>query len=134
MRSLEKGKKMVLGTVASRVVPEVTDLDNKGMSRFFGLIETALQDRPEDTQKQFGLFLGVVRWLPLLRFGKSFERLGPEQQDVFLRWLEDCPVRVFRQGFWGLKAFIFMGYYGQPELWQKIGYAPSMSSPARSNE
>jgi hypothetical protein len=48
-----------------------------------------------------------------------------------LRWFEDCPVGLLRKGFWGLKAMVFMGYYGQPETNELVGYAPELDGKAR---
>lgn len=87
-------------------------------------------DRPPGVRRQFALFLKVMRLMPLLRFGRAFDRIPPDRQDRVLRWLEDCPVMKLRQGFWGLKALIFMGYYGQPEVWTEVGYAPEFDSRA----
>ena len=61
-------------------------------------------------------------WLPLFRWGTSFERLSGPRQDRVLRWLQDAPLTKLRAGFWGLKTLVFMGYYGQPELWPELPY------------
>ncbi|MBD3857823.1 MAG: hypothetical protein IFK92_15125 [Acidobacteria bacterium] len=83
MKSLSQEKAEFLQVVAARIVPETTELDAAGLSRFFGIIDEALQDR------------------------------------------------ILRKGFWGLKAMIFMGYYGQPETNEIVGYAPELDGRAR---
>jgi hypothetical protein len=120
-----------LMTVAERIVPGAADLDREGRSRFTEIVSRALADRPRSIQKQFGVFLGLVRWAPLLRFGARFDRLRPENQDAVLRWLLDAPVAKLRSGFWGLRALAFMGYYGQPEVWPALGYTPSFNGNER---
>ena len=116
--------------VARRVVPETAALDAAGRERFVAIVGKALADRPRSIQRQFALFLGVIRWAPLLRFGAPFDRLAPERRDAVLRAFMDAPLAKLRSGFWGLRVLIFMGHYGQPEAWPSIRYAPSF----RGNE
>lgn len=112
-------------TVAARVVPAVPRLDAPAQARFRDIVLKALTDRPRAVQRQFGLFLHLIRWAPLLRYGARFEGLRPERQDTVLRWLLDAPLGTLRSGFWGLRALVFMGYYARPEVWAEIRYAPS---------
>ena len=126
MRSLPREKAEFFQVVAARIVPEVSQLDDQGRGRFYSIIDDALQNRDESVRRQFGVFLGVLRWASLIRYGSPFEKLSPERQDSVLRWFEDCSVSLLRKGFWGLKAMVFMGYYGQPETNQAVGYAPEV--------
>jgi hypothetical protein len=128
---LSEGQWAFLMRVAGRVAPPTATLDAAGRSRFVALVSRALSDRPRSIQRQFALFLGVVRWAPLLRFGAPFDRLAPERQDAVLRWLLDAPVARLRGGFWGLRALVFTGYYGQPDVWLAIHYAPSFEGNQR---
>jgi len=131
MKSLSREKAEFLRVLAARIVPETADLDASGLSRFFGIVDGALQDRPKSVRRQFATFLGVLRWVSLVRYGSPFERLRVDRQDAVLRWFEDCPVGLLRKGFWGLKAMVFMGYYGQPETNELVGYAPEFDGKAR---
>ena len=90
-----------------------------------------LQDRDLSVRRQFGTFLAVLRWAPLVRYGEPLEKLNADRQDTVLRWFEDCPIGLLRKGFWGLKAMVFMGYYGQPETNELVGYAPDADGKAR---
>ena len=130
MKSLSNENAEFLQVLAARIVPETTDLDPAGLSRFFGIIDGALQDRPPSVRRQFAIFLGVLRWAPLVRYGSPFEKLRADVQDVVLRWFEDCPVSLLRKGIWGLKAMVFMGYYGQPETNELVGYSPDFDGEA----
>jgi hypothetical protein len=131
MKSLSREKAEFLQVVAARIVPETAELDATGLSRFFGIIDHALQERPAKVRRQFATFLGLIRWAPVARYGTSLENLRADRQDRVLRWFEDCPVGLLRKGFWGLKAMVFMGYYGQPETNELIGYAPDSNGGAR---
>ena len=124
MKSLPQEKAEFLRVLAARIVPETAELDAAGQARFFGIIDEALQIREPSLRRQFSIFLSVLRWAPLFRFGTSLDRLSPERQDAALRWFEDCPISLLRKGFWGLKAMVFMGYYGQPETNELVGYEP----------
>ena len=131
MKSLSQEKAEFLQVLAARIVPETTELDKDGRDRFFAIIDNALFDRPATVRRQFAAFLGLIRSAPLIRYGKSFDKLTADLQDAVLRWFEDCPVGLLRKGFWGLKAMVFMGYYGQPETNEIVGYAPELDGRAR---
>ncbi len=130
MKSLSQEKAEFLQVLAARIVPETTDLDAAGLSRFFGIIDEALQDRPASVRRQFATFLGALRWAPLARYGSPFEKLRVDRQDAVLRWFEGCPVSLLRIGVWGLKSMVFMGYYGQPETNELVGYSPEFDGEA----
>jgi hypothetical protein len=117
--------------VAERIVPAAGTFDADGRVRFVAIVSKALADRPRPIQRQFGLFLGLVRWTPVLRYLAPFDRLSPQRQTAVLRWLLDAPVAKLRGGFWAMRALVFMGYYGQPEVWPSIGYTPSFAGNER---
>ncbi len=126
MQALPRERALFFELVAARIVPELASLEPERMARFIGIVDGALMDRPPELRRQFGALLGLIRWLPLLRWGTSFERLSGPQQDRVLRWVQDAPVARLRAGFWGLKTLVFMGYYGQPEVWPELPYLPRL--------
>jgi len=131
MKSLPPAEVELLRVLAARIVPETGGLDAAGMGRFLAIVDGALMDREPAVRRKFATFLGVLRRAPVLRYGRPFEKLPAERQDAVLAWLEDCPVGLLRAGFWGLKAMVFMGYYGQPETNALIGYAPERDGGGR---
>jgi hypothetical protein len=131
MESLPADRVAILWQVASRIVPESGSLDAAGRFEFERIVDAALADRPAGVRRQFGVFLKVIRLAPVLRYGRPFDRLPGDRQDAVLRWVQDGPVPLFRSGFWGLKAIVFMGYYGRPGVWREIGYAPEFDSLER---
>jgi len=94
------------------------------------LIGDALATRPPAMQRQFGLFLGVLRWAPVVRYLRLFDRLDGERQDAVLRWFQDCPLALIRSGFWGVRTLIFLGCYGHPDAGAAIAYTPSTDGNA----
>jgi hypothetical protein len=119
MRSLSREKAEFLRVLSARIVPEIADLGSMGEGRFFQIIDHALMERDPGVRRQFGVFLGVLRWAPLVRYGGPFERLTGARQDAVLAWFEDCPVALLRKGF-----------YGQPETNAEIGYELSFDGGA----
>ena len=113
-----------LDVVAERIVPEIAGLDAQTRAEVVGTVDRALAERPRSLRFQFRAFLFVLRWLPALRYGAPLDRLTPARQDRVLRAFQDSPVPRLRSGLWGIKTLIFMGYYGRPEVWPRIGYAP----------
>ena len=131
MKSLSRENTEFLEVVAARNFPESAAHESACQARLFGIIDEALQDRDPSVRRQFGTFLAVLRWAPLVRYGGPLEKLNADRQDTVLRWFEDCPIGLLRKGFWGLKAMVFMGYYGQPETNELVGYAPDADGKAR---
>jgi hypothetical protein len=109
----------------------VAALDEAGLSTMLGLIDRTLAERGEGVRRKLAAFLGVLRWGPALRYGRPFDALPPQRQDAVLRWFESAPLSPLRQGMWGLKSMVFMGYYARVEAWQEIGYAPAFDSLER---
>jgi hypothetical protein len=110
--------------VAETVTPEVADLDDENRAGMTAIVDRALFDRDASVRKQLGTFLSVIRLAPALRYGRTFAGLDRARREAVLRWFESCPIALLRQGFWGLKALVFMGYYGRTDAWAEIGYAP----------
>jgi hypothetical protein len=124
MKTLPEAAQRTLWDVAVRVVPPVAELDETARAEFFTIIDNALADRPEAVRRQIALFLRVLNLAPVVRFGATLSRLDGERRDRVLRWFQEAPVTKLRQGFWGLKTMVFMGYYGRVASWKVIGYEP----------
>lgn len=114
-----------LFTVGARIAPGLSELDSNGRDGAAAIVARALASRTPAMRRQLALFLTVLRWAPVVRYGRPFDRLSPPQQDAVLRWFQDAPLTPLRQGFWGVKTLVYMGYYGRPELGAAIAYRPS---------
>lgn len=75
---------------------------------------------------QLSLFLTVLEWSPVLRYGAPYSKLGIHEQDAVLRFFQDAPITKLRQGLWGVKLLCFMGHYGRPEVGASINYRPTL--------
>ncbi len=122
---------MVFEEVARRVVPAVGNLSEADRQRVFEIVDRALMERPAAVRRQLVLFLGIIRWLPLMRWGRRFESLSEGPQEAMLRFFQDGPIGPFRAGFWGLKTLMFMGYYGREAAWAEVGYEPDVEGNER---
>ena len=127
---LTDNQRGTIWVLARRVVPEsaAMTLDDRGA--MLDLVDQALAARSPAMRRQFGLFLQVLRWSPVLRYLRPMERLGPHQQDAVLRAFQEAPVQLVRSGFWGVRTLIFIGYYGRPEVGPSIAYRPSRDGNA----
>ena len=131
MQSLtEREWEFLFSCVAARIAPDSAHLDADGRRRFREIVTGALAQRPETVVTQIRLFLGVLRRAPALRYGRTLDRLSPERQDAVLRWFQDAPVQKLRQGLWGVKALVYMGYYAQPQVAVSLHYTPSFDGNA----
>jgi hypothetical protein len=128
MSAVDRG--LVLA-IAARVVPPSAALDAAERESALALIEHAIAIRPRPVRRQLALFLRLVRWLPVLRYGRPFERLEAPAQDAVLRWLQQAPLVALRRGFWGLRTLMVLGYYGRPEIGEAIAYRPERDGNAR---
>ena len=122
-----------LETVASIIVPGFASLDRDRRERFFSIIDDVLEDRPEGIRQQLALFLRILNGAPFLRWGRPLGRLDPHRAYRVLLWFQEAPVGKIRQGFWGLKTLVYMGYYGQSAAWSEVGYAPDFDGTGGSD-
>lgn len=112
----------VFRAVAATVVPEATRLDASGWRELEGIVERFLDQRPAAIRRQLRLFLNVVQWLPVARFGRPFTALDASRRGPFLTALQDARWLLVRRGFWGLRTLVFLGYYGRAGAGTEIGY------------
>ena len=117
----------VLRTVVATVVPESASLNEAGWNEFDCVIEALLHDRPESLKRQLRLFLSLIEWLPLVRYGRRFTALDPARRTRVLNYLQNAAVEKVRVGFWGLRTIVLAGYYGRPQAASEIGYSASVS-------
>lgn len=126
-----EGTAATFRAAAGCIIPSEPDSPGADADAAIRIADQALSERPERDRKLLTTFLKAVEWLPVLRYGRTFTRLGPERQAAFLRFLESTSLSPkLRQGFFGLKAFALMGYYGLEETWAELGYpGPRLDAP-----
>jgi hypothetical protein len=108
--------------VAKTIVPEAIALDETSWVEMEAIIESGLANRPAKIRRQLRLFVKALNLLPIARYGRSFRSLDHERRTAFLRSVESSPLIPVRRGFWGLRTFVFMGYYSLDSVREAIGY------------
>lgn len=108
--------------VVEAVVPGARELDPEGWSRVEEIVEDALGARPPSLRARIRLLLRAIRWIPVLRWGRTFPALSLDARRRFLAILEDAPVLLLRRGFWGIRTLAFLGFYGRREVHRELGY------------
>jgi hypothetical protein len=108
--------------IAVTVVPEAERLSARGWEDLERLVEHRLAAQPATTRRQVRLFIRVLQWLPLLRFGRTFTGLDAARRLRVLEAVGNAPVLLLRRGVWGLRVLAQLGYYAQPHVAAEIGY------------
>ncbi len=114
--------KPVFRAIAETVVPESARLDSAGWKQLETIIGDLLLSKPASMRKQILVFIRLLNWLTVFRYGRRFTKLPPGKRTRFLSAVENSSLTLFRLGFWGLRSLVFMGYYGRPEAATEIGY------------
>ena len=131
MKALKDKQAKFLMAIAPRIVPDIAELDPQRKEEFLRIIDDALMVRSLSLRRQFSTFLSVMRFLPILRYGAPLEKLSFAKQDKVIGWFQDSPSALLRRGLWGLKALVFMGYYGQASVYERIKFTPVLNGNER---
>ena len=111
--------------MARTLLPEMESLDSGGWRRAEDIIEAMLADRPPEVRRKIVLFVRAANLLPLFRYGRPLTGLEPARRLAFLEALQNGSVLKLRQGVWGVRTLVFMGYYGQDDVRAALGYGAS---------
>lgn len=117
----------VFRTVVLTVVPEAAGLDDAGWAEVERLVRRSLSARPRELRRRIHLFMHLIHWLPVLRYGRPLTALDPQRRERFLRSLQEHRLDALRLGFWGLRTLALLGYYGRSDAATSIGYSPDPS-------
>jgi hypothetical protein len=122
---LSAGQQRFLLCLAARIVPESAGAPVQVTDPLLAAVDQELRPRPRLQQLEFKLLLFAIRWMTVPFTLHRFERLPGERQDRWLGFLENAPLTLLRVGIWGLKTLVFLGYYTQDGVLQRIVYVPS---------
>jgi hypothetical protein len=111
--------------LAACIVPESAGAPPQVTGPLLAAVDEELGPRPRLQQLEFKLLLFAIRWMTVPFTLRRFERLPPERQAAWLSFLESAPLTMLRVGIWGLKTLVFLGYYTQAGVLQRILYLPS---------
>ncbi len=108
--------------LAATIVPDAAGLDEAGWRAVEAVVDEALASRPASLRRQLLFFIRLLGWISMARFGKSLASLDGARRARFLSSFERSQLLLFRRGFWGLRALVFLGYWTRPEAAVAIGY------------
>lgn len=127
------GKHEVLAPLARQIqpilatfIPATATLSLAEIVPVLARVDERLATEPVALQNQLRLFVRILWWLPLFRSLRTLGGLSPAQRLRFLEWLQDCPVTKLRLGLWGLRTLLFLGWYGDPVVQERLGYRPNV--------
>jgi len=112
----------ILRAVVTTVVPDAASLDAAAWIEIDTIISGQLAQRPPALRRQLGALLGMLQWLPVLRYGRPFTTLDPANRARVLATLERAPLLLLRRGIWGLRTLALLGYYARTAAAAEIGY------------
>lgn len=112
----------VFRALTTTIVPEAADLNAPGWAELERIVERALAARPPALVRRLRLFVRAVQWLPVFRYGRPFTDLDASRRSQFLSFIESAPIPLVRQGFWGLRTLVLLGYYTRAAAAAEIGY------------
>ena len=108
--------------IAVTIVPEAAGMDEAGWHDVEAAVDDALALPPESLRRQLLLFLRLLGWISMARFGRGLTALDARRRARFLESIERSRLLLLRRGFWGLRALVFLGYWTRPEAVVAIGY------------
>lgn len=112
----------IFHAVVTTVVPDAATLDGTAWTEVDAIISGQLAQRPAALRRQLGALLGLLEWLPLLRYGRRFTALDAARRTRVLAALERAPALLLRRGMWGLRTLALLGYYARAAAAPEIGY------------
>lgn len=86
------------------------------------LVDDFIAGKPPLIRFQIFLFMMLVDAVSLFAGLRTFKNLPPRKKIRVMKWFFDCPIALFRKGFWGINTLAKMGVYGQEDFYSEIGY------------
>jgi len=108
--------------LAETFVPELADAGDDEWERVMETIDVALRSKEAAIGRKLALAVRALDGMALVTRGRRFVALGRESRRVFLERMQDSGWLVLRRGVWGLRTVVFLGYYGRPEVRERLGY------------
>src|SRR5205809_6349677 len=108
-RALDRSRP-IWRAVATSVVPEASQLGAAEWAAFEAIVARALAARPARTRRQVALFLTLLDWLPLLRYGRRLRTLDVALRTCLLSLLRRALSLLIRRGFGVIRPLVLVAY------------------------
>jgi hypothetical protein len=129
-RFFSSGALRTFRAIAECIVPSEADAAGASAAAALMVADAAIADRPLQDQKLIRLFLVIIEWLPVLRFARRFSKLSPLKQRRVLEFFESNRSSSMRAGFFGVKTFALLGFYGFGGTFAELQYpGPRLDAP-----
>jgi choline dehydrogenase-like flavoprotein len=101
--------------VIQTLIPTATELTKSNFN-------DSLDKKSAVVQKQFNLFLTIIRKATFIRYWQNFEQLEEPKRVKVLIFFEKSPFSKIRLGFWGLRSMVLLAHYGELAHSEAIGF------------
>lgn len=105
------------------LVPRSQSFTAEQKMRSLLAVNDLLAAKPASMRIKLKIFLAFIDFVSICRGGLPFTYLNRTRQKQIMTFFFDSPVRLLRQGFWGLNTLIKLGVFGQPSVYGEIGYS-----------
>jgi hypothetical protein len=130
--ALDAWEWLVVRALARRIcAPDRAGVVTPDQANVVGFVDAYAAKMPRRMRRDLGRFLGVIEHVAPLGIASAtrFSALEPGDQDRVLAKLEQSESGLFRGGFEGVKALLFMGYYRDARTWSILGYTGPLVGP-----
>jgi len=107
---------------ADVIIPPDDDAPGGGTLQTAGVVDWALKRVQPGLRSQLLLLLMLIEYMGIFFGGRTFTKNSPRAKERQFAWMEGCPLRVLRMGFFGIKTYASMGYYTREDVWKTIDY------------
>jgi len=111
--------------LAVAFVPEIAWCTPTQRDELERIVSGALAARPAALRRQVQLFILLLDGLSLARYGRRLAHLDLPRRTALLEGLARSPRLLLRRGIWGLRTLVMMGWYGQGDVQEQLGYRAS---------
>lgn len=104
------------------LVPRSRQFTDKQRQESLLMVNDFLTTKGPSVRSQFFTFLVFIDAISILSGLHCFRNLKESKQNKVMKWFFNCPISLFRKGFWGLNTLAKMGVYSQEDFYDEIGY------------
>ena len=111
--------------LAATFVPETASAGPAEWAALEATVERALADRPAALRRRLRLFVRLLDLGARLRLGRGLAALDSARRSAFLERAARSSLLPVRQGVWGVRTLVMLGWYTQPAVIAALGYRAS---------
>lgn len=121
-KSFSRRQRRAVAALADVLLPDGHDIPGAGAMKATDRLEDQVRAWDPTTRAGVGALVSSWDLLPVIRRGRSFGRLGPEDQEEWVRQSVRSKSGVRRQLYIALKQLIFLAWASAPEVEDALGF------------